>query len=345
MLILGLETSCDETSAAVVSDGRTVLSNRVSSQIALHARTGGVVPEVASRLHIEQISWVIEDALREAGVSRTDISTIAVSNRPGLLGALLVGVSAGKALAYALDIPLVAVHHIEAHIYANWLTGGDIAFPLVCLVVSGGHTEIFLMRGHGDYKVLGRTRDDAAGEAFDKSARLLGFPYPGGISIDRLAAEGGDPNAVALPRAWLGPDSLDFSFSGLKTAVKNAIDRAAFHPTDSSEPCALNPEPSQSDWAASIQEAIVDVLVGKTLLAAKRHGVDLILLAGGVAANSRLQHRLREATAAAGMSLIVPPRALCTDNAAMIACAGHFHLIAGDIAGLDLDTIASERLA
>jgi len=333
MLILGLETSCDETSAAVVADGRTILSNKISSQIDLHAKTGGVVPEVASRKHVEQIGWIIEESLAEAGIGKRDLGAIAVSNRPGLLGALLVGVSAAKTLAYALELPLLGVHHIEAHIYANWLVDPDIEFPVICLVVSGGHTEIFLVRGHGDYQVLGRTRDDAAGEAFDKSARLLGFPYPGGIAIDRLAATGGNREAIPFPRARLGPQSLDFSFSGLKTAVLNARSNPAYQAT------------SLEDWSASIQEAIVDVLVEKTMRAAKEYSVAHVLLAGGVAANSRLQQRFREETARLGIGFTSPPTALCTDNAAMIACAGYYHWLNGQIDGLELDTIPSERLA
>jgi len=332
--ILGIETSCDETSAAVLRDGRALLSNVIASQIDLHTKTGGVVPEVASRQHVTQINAVVAEALREAQISFGDLGGVAVANRPGLLGALLVGVSAAKALAYALQIPLLGVHHIEAHIYANWLVEPDIAFPVVCLVASGGHSEIFLVRGHGDYKILGRTRDDAAGEAFDKSARLLGMPYPGGVTIDRLAREeNGDPKAIPLPRAQLGPDSLDFSFSGLKTAVLTARQDPKWASV------------ALADWAASVQEAIVDVLVAKTLRAARRHGVGHVLLAGGVAANSRLQEAMRDACAREGLRLTVPPPRLCTDNAAMIACAGYYHWIAGKVDGLDLDTLASERLA
>ena len=331
--ILGIETSCDETSAAVLRDGRDLLSNIIASQIDLHAKTGGVVPEVASRQHVTQINAVIAEALGEASVGFGDLAGVAVANRPGLLGALLVGVSAAKTLAYALRIPLLGIHHIEAHIYANWLVEPDIAFPVICLVASGGHSEIFLVKGHGDYEILGRTRDDAAGEAFDKSARLLGMPYPGGVTIDRLArAESGDPKAVPLPRAQLGPESLDFSFSGLKTAVLTAR----------RDPALENV--SLPDWAASVQEAIVDVLVAKTLRAARRHQVSHVLLAGGVAANSRLQEATQAACAREGLRLTVPPPRLCTDNAAMIACAGHYHLLAGKVDGLDLDTLASERL-
>jgi len=332
--ILGIETSCDETSAAVVRDGRDVFSNVIASQIDLHAKTGGVVPEVASRQHVAQINGVIAEALAEAGTGFDDLDAVAVTNRPGLLGALLVGVSAAKAIAYARRLPLLAIHHIEAHIYANWLTGADIAFPVVCLVASGGHSEIFLVRGHGKYQILGRTRDDAAGEAFDKSARLLGLPYPGGVSIDRAAREGdGDPKAVSLPRAALGSDSLDFSFSGLKTAVGVGVRSEA------------GQRVPLADWAASVQEAIVDALVTKTLRAAQRHGVSHVLLAGGVAANSRLQLVMRAACDAAGLRLTVPPPRLCTDNAAMIACAGFYHFQAGLIDNLDIDTLGSERLA
>ena len=333
MDILGIETSCDETSVAVVRDGREVLANVIASQIDLHAKTGGVVPEVASRQHVEQINAVIAQALADAGLGFDGIDAVAVANRPGLLGALIVGVSAAKALAYARRIPLIAVHHIEAHIYANWLVDPDIAFPVICLVASGGHSELFLVRGHGDYQILGRTRDDAAGEAFDKSARLLGLPYPGGVMIDRIAREqSGNPQAIAFPRAQLGNDSLDFSFSGLKTAVLSAT----------REPHLQNLP--IADWAASVQEAIVDVLVTKTLRAASRHSIRHILIAGGVAANSRLQSAMRDACAADGLTLTVPPLRLCTDNAAMVACAGFYHAQAGLIDGLDIDTIASERL-
>jgi N6-L-threonylcarbamoyladenine synthase len=332
--ILGIETSCDETSAAVLQDGRHLRSNIIASQIDLHALTGGVVPEVASRQHVTQINAVIAEALQAAGIGFGDLDAIAVANRPGLLGALLVGVSAAKALSYALGIPLLAVHHIEAHIYANWLIEPDIAFPVICLVASGGHSEIFLVRGHGDYEILGRTRDDAAGEAFDKSARLMGLPYPGGVMIDRLAREEhGDPKAVPLPRAQMGPDSLDFSFSGLKTAVVTARRDPQWAGV------------SMPDWAASVQEAIVAPLVAKTLKAAHRHGVGHVLIAGGVAANSRLQSAMREACEREGLRVTIPPLKLCTDNAAMIACAGYYHWQAGKIDGLDLDTFASERLA
>jgi len=330
MKVLGIESSCDETSASLVEDGRRLLSQVIASQVDLHALTGGVVPEVASRHHVEQINAVIAQTLSEANCSFADIEAIAVANRPGLLGALLVGVSAAKALAYALHRPLIGVHHIEAHIYANFLIDPDIAFPAVCLVASGGHSELFLIRGHGDYEILGRTRDDAAGEAFDKSARLLGLGYPGGIAIDNLAKTG-NAKAVPLPRAWLDKASLDFSFSGLKTAVRTATLKGL-------------DQYGMPDWAASVQEAIVEVLVTKTLRAAKRFKAATVLAAGGVAANSRLQSALRDACEAANLPVVIPPPALCTDNAAMIATAGYYHYQAGKIDDLTLDTIASERL-
>lgn len=331
MKVLGIESSCDETGAAIVEDGVHILSNIISSQVDLHAQTGGVVPEVASRQHVEQINAVLARAFDEAGLPFGAVDVIAAANRPGLLGALLVGVSAAKALSYALKLPLIGVHHVEAHIYANFLTHPDIEFPAVCLVASGGHTEIFFIRGHGEYEVLGRTRDDAAGEAFDKSARLIGLGYPGGVQIDRLARDG-NPGAVPLPRARLGHDSLDFSFSGLKTAVLHATQHGL----------AEHPLP---DWAASIQEAIVEVLVQKTIAAARARNAATVLAAGGVSANSRLQYALREAGEKAGIRVVTPPPALCTDNGAMIACAGYYRFAKGEQDSLGLDTLASERLA
>jgi N6-L-threonylcarbamoyladenine synthase len=330
-LVLGIESSCDETGASVVEDGRTIRSNIVASQVELHAATGGVVPEIASREHVAKINAVIAESLRAAGVGFDEIDAIAVANRPGLLGALLVGVTAAKAIAYATGKPLLGIHHIEAHIYANFVADPYITLPAVCLVASGGHSEIFLIRGHGDYTILGRTRDDAAGEAFDKSARILGLGYPGGQRIDALA-KNGNPKAINLPRAWLSPDSLDFSFSGLKTAVMNAARKG------------LDDHPIE-DWAASVQTAIVDVLVAKTLLAARQTGVAQVMAAGGVAANLGLQSALKAACAAEGLRLAIPPPMLCTDNAAMIAVAGFYHLRAGKIDDLRLDTLPSERLA
>lgn len=329
VIVLGIETSCDETAVALVEDGRRLLSNVVASQMQEHARYGGVVPEVASRRHVENVNTVLRSALAEAGKSLADIDAVAVTNRPGLLGALLVGVSAAKALAMALSVPLVGVHHIEAHLYANFLTQPDARFPAVALVASGGHTDLFHLRGHGDYVLLGRTRDDAAGEAFDKCARLMGLPYPGGPAIQEAAKAGNAAN-VPLPRAYL-PGTWEFSFSGLKTAVRNVL--------------AKEPAPAVPDVAASFQESVVDVLVKKTVGAAESVGVERVFLAGGVAANARLRERMREACDRAGLALFYPPPALCTDNGAMIAATGYFHLQAGRSDDLSLETIASEPLA
>jgi len=330
MNILGIETSCDETSAAVVRDGRQILSDIVASQVDLHAKFGGVVPEIASRKHVELINPVIGESLDSAGIGFSDVGAVAVTNRPGLVGALLVGVSAAKSIAAALDIPLVGVHHLEGHIYANFLANPGLRFPFICLVVSGGHSDLVLVRNHGDYEILGRTRDDAAGEAFDKSARVLGLGFPGGPIIDQLARQG-DPEAVRFPRANLG-DTLDFSFSGLKTAVIRFFrDKGA--------------EFSIEDIAASFQAAVVDMLVDTTMAAVERAGIRRVALAGGVAANTALQKRMREETTKRGLELSHPPPRLCTDNAAMIACAGYYHIIKGKIDGLELDTIASQPLA
>ena len=333
MNVLGIETSCDETAIAVVRDGRQILSNVVASQMLEHARYGGVVPEVASRRHVEQITLVLQRALDDAGVTLADIGAVAVTNRPGLLGALLVGVMAAKGIALVRGLPLVGVHHIEAHLYANFLQVDDVPsaadFPAVALVVSGGHTDLFHLRGPGDYALLGRTRDDAAGEAFDKCARLMGLDYPGGPAIE-AAARGGDPRAVALPRAWLdgGPG---FSFSGLKTAVRRALQ--------------ADPPPAIPDLAASFQEAVVDVLVGKTVDAALRVNAPRVFMAGGVAANGRLRERMQAACDRDGLPLFYPPAALCTDNGAMIAATGYFHWQAGRTDDLTLETLPSEPLA
>ena len=330
MNILGIETSCDETSAAVLSDGRDILSNVIASQTDLHAKFGGIVPEIASRKHVEVLNAVIQEALDGAGVGFSDLNAVAVTNRPGLVGALLVGVSAAKAISAALSIPLVGVHHLEGHIYANFLANPEFGFPFVCLVVSGGHTDLIVVKGHGDYEILGRTRDDAAGEAFDKSARVLGLGYPGGPIIDQLAQKG-NPTAVKFPRSKLD-DTLDFSFSGIKTAVIRFFREKGS-------------EFKIEDIAASFQAAVVDMLINTTLAAIERTGIRRLALAGGVAANSGLQTRMREVASERGLELSCPPPILCTDNAAMIACAGHYHLIRGQTDGLDLDTIASEPLA
>ena len=307
MLVLGIESSCDETAAAIVRDGRHELANVVASQVELHAETGGVVPEVASRQHVHWIVPVVRRALSDAAVTMEQLDGVAATRGPGLIGSLLVGFSAAKAFAWARGLPIVGVNHLEGHVYANWLGEDEPRFPLVALIVSGGHTDLLLMRDHLSYERLGRTRDDAAGEAFDKVARILGLGYPGGPAVDR-AAQAGDPTRAPLPRAWL-PETYDFSFSGLKTAVMRMWSAAE--------------RPAAEDVAASFQESVVDVLVEKTRRAAEEHGVQTVLLAGGVAANRRLRERM---AAASPVPLIIPPMRLCTDNAAMIAAAGWWRL-------------------
>ncbi|MBF8268261.1 MAG: metal-dependent protease [Dehalococcoidia bacterium] len=334
MKILGIETSCDETAAAVVEDGVTILSNVVASQEQLHARFGGIVPEVASRQHLLTMVPVVQEALARAGVGWDDLAAVAVTHGPGLAGSLLVGVSMAKSLAFSRRLPLVPVNHLEGHIYANWLASPVPEFPLVCLIVSGGHTGLFLMEGHGQYKSLGQTRDDAAGEAFDKVARLLGLGFPGGPAIQRIA-QGVEARGYALPRAWLrGTD--DFSFSGLKTAVlrlvKGQENAGSFTPEDSKDMARM---------AASFQEAVVDVLVTKTLETAQREGAREVLLGGGVAANLLLRD---EMAARSPIPVRVAPPHLCTDNAAMIAACGYFRFREGHTAGWDLDVHPSLKL-
>lgn len=341
MNVLGIETSCDETAVAVVRDGRQILASVIASQMAEHARFGGVVPELASRRHVEAINTVIRAALADAALTTRQIDLIAVTNRPGLLGALLVGVSGAKAMAMALGVPLVGVHHIEAHLYANFLTHPEADFPAVALVVSGGHTDLFHLRGHGDYRLLGRTRDDAAGEAFDKCARLMGLAYPGGPEIE-AAARGGDPKAVKLPRAYL-PNTYEFSFSGLKTAVRNVLQGST---NKGQEPMRATFAPTVSDLAASFQEAVADVLVRKTMAAAHDMDVPQVFLAGGVAANTHLRARMTAACAEAGIRLFYPPPILCTDNGAMIAAAGYYYHATGRGMGdLALTVSPGESLA
>lgn len=327
--ILGIETSCDETSAAVVRDGREILSNIVASQIDIHQAFGGVVPEVASRQHVLAMIPTITRALQQAGLSWGEISGVAPTRGPGLVGALLVGLNAGKGIAFARNLPLIGVNHLEGHIYANWLTGGSITFPTICLIVSGAHSDLILMTGHLEYQILGRTRDDAAGEAFDKVARLLGLGYPGGPAIQKLAAQG-DAHKLKLPRAWLG-ESYDFSFSGLKTAVLRVV-----------EGLESDPGLSRADVAASFEDAVVDVLVTKTKRAAEQYGVSQVLLAGGVAANRRLREEMDRRI---GRPVLYPPIALCTDNAAMIAAAGYYRFVAGYRSDLSLDVRANLPLA
>ncbi len=309
MLVLGIETSCDETAAAVVEDGHVIRSSVVSSQIELHAPFGGVVPEVASRAHVDLIAPVIADALGEAGVTLSDLDAVAATHGPGLAGALLVGVSAAKALALVGDLPYVGVNHLEAHLYAGWLEQPDLATPFAVLLVSGGHTMLVAVDGPGRYRVLGQTVDDAAGEAFDKVARFLGLGYPGGPVIDRLAREG-NRRAIPFPRAM--PGELDCSFSGLKTAVVQYV--------------RAHPDVVVADVAASFQEAVVDQLVDKLALAAETTAATTLVLGGGVAANSRLRERTADLAAATGRGVFLPPLALCTDNAAMIAATATFRL-------------------
>lgn len=308
--VLGIETSCDETAAAVVKNGREIMSNIVASQMESHKRFGGVVPEVASRHHVEQITLVIEQAMNDANITFAELDAIAVTQGPGLVGALLIGVNAAKALAFAHQLPLVSVHHIAGHIYANRLVT-EMKFPLLALVVSGGHTELVYMKEHGIFEVIGETRDDAAGEAYDKVARALSLPYPGGPHIDRLAHEG--EATIDLPRAWLEEGSYDFSFSGLKSAVINALHNAK----------QRGETIEAKDMAASFQASVIDVLVTKTVKAAQAYNVRQVLLAGGVAANRGLRMELeRKMAVLEGVELVIPPLSLCTDNAAMIAAAG-----------------------
>jgi len=358
-LILGIETSCDETAASLVADGREIVANVVASQVEIHRRYGGVFPEVASRQHVLDIVPVIEETLAKAGVSWSGLEAIAVTVGPGLVGSLLVGVNAAKGIAWATGLPLIAVNHLEAHLYANWLFArqpgmGDEAppepqFPLICLIVSGGHTDLVWMTAHRQYRILGRTLDDAAGEAFDKVARLLELGYPGGPAV-QAAAKDGDPDRFELPRAIL-KDGYDFSFSGLKTAVLRLVQRSegtgkqrSRRPSRAVTP---RPPPSQrglpvADLAASFQAAVVDVLVVKTARAAQEFGAAEVLLAGGVASNARLRQQMTERLS---VPVRYPPPSLCTDNAAMVASAGYFKYRAGERSGWDVDVEPGQRLA
>jgi len=330
-ITLGIETSCDETSVSVVKDGRKILSNTIFSQIKQHAKFGGVVPEIASRQHLEAISHVTQQALEEASIDFDDVDLIAVTNGPGLIGALLVGVSYAKGLAYALNKPLIGVNHIEGHIFANFLES-DFAPPFLCLVVSGGHSHLVYVKDFGKYEVMGQTVDDAAGEAFDKVARALGLGYPGGPLIDKAARHGND-SAISFPVAHLKGGELNFSFSGIKTAVLNYLNRQR----QKGEPIVVE------DVAASFQKAVVDALVENTLKAAQMKNVKTIALAGGVAANSRLRQELAN-RAGRDFHVKFPPLILCTDNAAMIACAGYYRYLMGNKSDMTLTPYANLKL-
>ncbi|HUQ63267.1 MAG TPA: tRNA (adenosine(37)-N6)-threonylcarbamoyltransferase complex transferase subunit TsaD [Acidimicrobiales bacterium] len=328
MNILGIETSCDETAVAVVADGKSILSSVISSQVDLHARFGGVVPEIASRAHVELLTPAVAEAMVEAGVEPAQIDAVAATVGPGLASALLVGISVGKALALAWDKPFVGVDHMEGHLYACFLDTEAIDFPLIALLVSGGHTQLVLMEGHGRYRVLGTTVDDAVGEAFDKVARFLGLGYPGGPAIDAIA-EQGDPDAISFPRG-MEHDGLDFSFSGLKTSVTRYAEKHSDAPV--------------ADIAASFQKAAVEVLITKARRAAAAEGAQALCIGGGVAANSLLRRRTAEAAAEDGLQAVIPARALCTDNAAMIAAAAWWRINSDGPTPLDVGAQPNRRL-
>ncbi len=333
ILILAIESSCDETAAAVIKNGREVLSNIIFSQIELHKLYGGVVPEIASRKHIEKINQVIEEALATAGVTLEEIDAIGVTYGPGLVGALLVGVAEAKAISFAAKKPLIGVHHIEGHVSANYIDNKELEPPFLCLIVSGGHTHLVLVKDYGKYEIIGRTRDDAAGEAFDKVARAIGLGYPGGPKIDQLSKEG-NPHAIAFPRAQIEGAPYDFSFSGLKSAVLNHINS-----------CEMKKEEiNRADIAASFQEAVIDVLVSKTLLAAKDYDMKQVAIAGGVAANSSLLAAMENACRRQGLSFYHPSKILCTDNAAMIGAAAYYEFMNGSRAGLDLNAVPNLKI-
>lgn len=331
--ILAIESSCDETAAAVVANGREVISNVISSQIALHTLYGGVVPEIASRKHVEKINPVITEALAKANMTLDDIDAIAVTYGPGLVGSLLVGVSAAKALAFAADKPLIGVHHIEGHVSANYISHKELEPPFVSLVVSGGHSHIVIVKDYGEYEIIGRTHDDAAGEAFDKVARAIGLGYPGGPKIDKLAKEG-DPYAIAFPRACIDGAPYDYSFSGVKSAVLNYINQQEMK----------GEEINRADVAASFQEAVVDVLATRAVAAAKAYGYDKIALAGGVACNSALRAKMTQVCEGNDIKLFYPEPILCTDNAAMIGAAGYYEYLHGVRHGLDLNAVPNLKL-
>ena len=333
VLILAIESSCDETAASVVKNGREVLSNVISSQIELHKLYGGVVPEIASRKHIEKINQVIEEALLEASVTLDDIDAIGVTYGPGLVGALLVGVAEAKAIAYAKNLPLVGVHHIEGHISANYIENKELEPPFVCLVVSGGHTHLVCVKDYGKYEIIGRTRDDAAGEAFDKVARAIGLGYPGGPKIDKLSKEG-NANAIVFPKAHIEDAPYDFSFSGVKSSVLNYING-----------CQMKGEEyNQADIAASFQKAVTDVLVGNAMRAVKEYGLSKFAIAGGVASNSTLRAAMKEACEKNNVEFYHPSPIFCTDNAAMIGVAAYYEYMNGTSHGWDLNAVPNLKL-
>lgn len=332
-LLLAIESSCDETAASVVKNGRTILSNVISSQIELHKLYGGVVPEIASRKHIEKINQVIEQALADAGVTLDDLDAVGVTYGPGLVGALLVGVAEAKAIAYAKKLPLVGVHHIEGHVSANYIEHPELEPPFLCLIVSGGHTHLVIVKDYGAFEILGKTRDDAAGEAFDKVARAIGLGYPGGPKIDRLAKEG-NGEAIAFPRAKIEGSPYDFSFSGVKSAVLNYLNHAQM----------TGQEVNSADLAASFQKAVVDVLVEHTMQAAEDYGMKKIAIAGGVASNQGLREAMEKACARRGYDFYRPSPIFCTDNAAMIGVAAYYEYQKGTRHGWDLNAVPNLKL-
>lgn len=332
-LILAIESSCDETAASVVKNGRTILSNVISSQIELHKLYGGVVPEIASRKHIEKINQVIEQALDDANVTLDDLDAIGVTYGPGLVGALLVGVAEAKAIAYAKKLPLVGVHHIEGHVSANYIEHPDLEPPFLCLIVSGGHTHLVIVKDYGEFEILGRTRDDAAGEAFDKVARAIGLGYPGGPKIDRLSKEG-NPEAIVFPKGKVGDCPYDFSFSGVKSAVLNYLNNAQMK----------GEEVNRADLAASFQKAVVDVLVEHTMQTAQDYHMNKIAIAGGVASNGSLREAMTKACAARDYKFYRPSPIFCTDNAAMIGVAAYYEYIKGTRHGWDLNAVPNLKL-